>query len=276
MNRRVVFIAAVCLSLLFPAAWSWAGQSLMMATTTSTDNTGLLDQLAPMFEEDTGIELKWTAVGTGKALELGRNCDVDVLMVHAPPAEKAFIQNGYGVDRTQVMYNDFVLIGPKNDPAGIQGMQIGQALRALTRENASFASRGDDSGTNKKERGLWTSAGLEVPEEQGWYLQTGQGMLPTIRIAAERDAYTLTDRGTYIKYAHSKEGNPPLEILVEGDTSLFNQYSVIPVSPDHCPNVQYDLATRFAEWISSPPVQDAIGEFRLLGKQLFTPNADSQ
>jgi tungstate transport system substrate-binding protein len=229
--------------------------------------------LAPLFEEDTGIELKWTAVGTGKALELGRNCDVDVLLVHAPAAEKVYVQKGYGTDRQEVMYNDFMIIGPASDPAGIKGLQVSDALRAVFENKAIFASRGDDSGTNKKERRLWSNAGLDIPEEANWYLQTGQGMLSTIRIAAERDAYTLTDRGTYIKYAHSHQGNPPLSILVQGDESMFNQYSVIAVSPDNCPDVKYDLATRFIQWIISPGVQKAIGEFRLMGQQLFIPNA---
>jgi len=273
MNRLSIIMGILFSSLLLLATGAWAGQSLMMATTTSTDNTGLLDELAPMFENDTGIELKWTAVGTGKALELGRNCDVDVLLVHAPPAEKAYVQNGYGVDRREVMYNDFVIIGPKDDPAGIKGMRVHEAMNTFAEEKAGFASRGDDSGTNKKERHLWTAADLKVPEGQDWYMETGQGMLATIRIAAERDLYTMTDRGTYIKYAHSQDGNPPLDILVEGDESLFNQYSVLAVSPDNCPNVKYDLATRFAQWMTSPDVQKAIGNYKLLGKKLFNPNA---
>ncbi|MBS3779834.1 MAG: substrate-binding domain-containing protein [Desulfovermiculus sp.] len=272
--KRLSLVVGIMLSLLLLfAAWAWAGQSLMMATTTSTDNTGLLDELGPMFEDDTGIELKWTAVGTGKALELGRNCDVDVLLVHAPAAEKAYMQNGYGVDRRKVMYNDFVIIGPPNDPAGIKEMNVDEAMNMLVEKKTGFVSRGDESGTNKKERQLWTSADLQIPEGQAWYLETGQGMLATIRIAAERDLYTMTDRGTYIKYAHSQDGNPPLDILVEGDKSLFNQYSVIAVNPDNCPNVKDDLATRFAQWITSPKVQKAIGDFKLLGKKLFNPNA---
>ncbi|MDZ7759408.1 MAG: substrate-binding domain-containing protein [Desulfovermiculus sp.] len=273
MNRISIVVGIILSSLFVFATWGWAGQSLMMATTTSTDNTDLLDKLGPMFEDDTGIELKWTAVGTGKALELGRNCDVDVLLIHAPAAEKAYIQNGYGVDRQEVMYNDFVIIGPPNDSAGIKGKSVQEAMSTLAKKKAGFASRGDDSGTNKKERQLWTSAGLQIPEGQDWYLETGQGMLATIRIAAERDLYTMTDRGTFIKYAHSQDGNPPLDILVEGDKSLFNQYSVLTVNPENCPDVKYDLATRFAEWITSPNVQEAIGEFRLLDKQLFHPNA---
>jgi tungstate transport system substrate-binding protein len=273
MKKLTVLGGLVAAALLLAPLTAIGAESLMMATTTSTDNTGLLDEIGPMFEKDTGIELKWTAVGTGKALELGRNCDVDVLLVHAPPAEKAYIENGYGVDRVEVMYNDFVIIGPKGDPAGIKGKSVGQALQTMAEIEQGFASRGDDSGTNKKERLLWSNAGLKAPEKADWYVETGQGMLATIRIAAERDLYTLTDRGTYIKYADSQDGNPPLDILVEGDESLFNQYSVVAVNPDNCPNVKFDLAKRFSKWITSDRVQQAIGDFKLLGKKLFNPNA---
>lgn len=250
-----------------------AADSLMMATTTSTDNTGLLDYLAPHFEKETGIELKWTAVGTGKALELGKNCDVDVLMVHAPPAEKQYVADGYGVNRRQVMYNDFVIIGPPGDPAGIAGKDLIAAMKAIRSNKAVFASRGDDSGTNKKEISLWKAAGLDVPDKADWYVQTGQGMLTTIRIAAERDGYTMTDRGTYIKYAHSLGGNPPLKVLVEGDEVLLNQYSVIAINPKHCPDAQYHLAMKFSDWMAGDAAQKRIADFRLLEKQLFTPNA---
>ncbi|MFO7803998.1 MAG: substrate-binding domain-containing protein [Desulfovermiculus sp.] len=270
---KLSFLWATLIGCLLLAGAAQAGETLMLATTTSTDNTGLLDQLAPRFEDDTGIELKWTAVGTGKALELGRNCDVDVLLVHAPAAEKTYVQNGYGVDRQKVMYNDFVLIGPKKDPAGIKGMSVFEAMRRLSQKKAQFASRGDDSGTNTKERRLWSLSDLQIPDGQEWYLETGQGMLATIRIAAQRDAYTMTDRGTYMKYSHSHNGNPPLDILVAGDNSLFNQYSVLAVNPKNCLHVKYDLAASFTEWITSPHVQEAIGNYKLLGKELFTPNA---
>lgn len=249
------------------------GQSLMMATTTSTDNTGLLDALAPKFEQDTGIILKWTAVGTGKALEIGRNCDVDILLVHAPEAEKAFVDKGYGVDRTKVMYNDFVIIGPPGDPANIAGLPVIEAMRRIHNEKALFISRGDESGTNKKELSLWEKAGVEKPGKGKWYLETGQGMLSSIRVAIERGGYTLTDRGTYIKYAHNQEGDPELKILVEGDPGLFNQYSVIAVNPQRCENVKYDHAKKFIEWITSEETQAIIGKFELLGKPLFSPNA---
>jgi tungstate transport system substrate-binding protein len=246
---------------------------LRMATTTSTDNTGLLDMLAPVFHEDTGIELQWVAVGTGKALALGQNCDVDILMVHAPAAEKDFVAKGYGRNRRETMYNDFVIIGPTSDPAHISGLSVSEALKRIVSQKALFASRGDDSGTNKREKALWRSAGIPLPERERWYIQTGQGMINTITIAEESDAYTLTDRGTYIKYEANKEGNPPLVILVEGDPSLNNQYSVIAVNPDRCDNVAYDRALVFIDWITSEKVQTLIGNFTLLGKKLFIPNA---
>ncbi|MFW6415300.1 MAG: substrate-binding domain-containing protein [Thermodesulfobacteriota bacterium] len=253
---------------------SLSARDLMMATTTSTDNTGLLDYLAPKFEQDTGIDLKWTAVGTGKALEIGRNCDVDVLLVHAPRVEKRYVKNGYGVDRTQIMYNDFVIIGPSEDPANIRGKSVNRALNAICRNNALFVSRGDDSGTNQKELSLWKNADIDLPDRAKWYMETGQGMLSTIRISAERNGYTMTDRGTYIKYSDSFEGDPPLDILVQGDSALFNQYSVLAINPERCDNVKYDLARKFIEWIASDKIQNTIADYKLLGRTLFTPNAE--
>jgi len=265
----------VCVIGIATAALS-AEKVLRMATTTSTDNTGLLDYLAPHFKADTGIELQWVAIGTGKALELGKNCDVDVLLVHAPAAEMKYVQEGYGVDRRQIMYNDFVFIGPKNDPAGVKGKSVTETLQTFVAHKVSFASRGDNSGTNKKELLLWKNAGMAVPDKESWYLQTGQGMLNTITIAAERDAYTMTDRGTYIKYAANWKGDPPLVILVEGDASLRNQYSVLAVNPTRCSNAKHDLAGQFSAWMALPATQKSIGEFKLLGKQLFIPNADEK
>jgi len=258
---------------LVPIRVSAQEKVLLMATTTSTDNTGLLDYLMPKFKEATGIEVRWTATGTGKALKLGENCDVDVLMVHAPPAEKKFVSDGFGTDRREIMYNDFVIIGPASDPAGIKGKSIKAALQAIKAKQAVFVSRGDNSGTHKKELSLWKAADLPVPEKEKWYVQTGQGMLSTINIAAERSGYTMTDRGTYIKYEANIKGNPPLKILVEGDPVLLNQYSVIAISKKHCPKAKYDLALKFIEWITGADAQKQIKEFKLLGKQLFTPNA---
>jgi tungstate transport system substrate-binding protein len=272
--RRYCAAVLLMAAVVFPATGSSADDSqLMMATTTSTDNTGLLDYLIPEFIQDTGIEIKWVATGTGKALKLGQNCDVDLLMVHAPPAEKKYIGKGFGTDRREVMYNDFVIIGPSADPAGIKGKKINTALNAVRDNKAVFVSRGDNSGTNKKEKFLWKSAAIPLPEKENWYLQTGQGMLATINIAAERGGYTMTDRGTYIKYEANLKGNPPLKILAEGDAVLLNQYSVITINPGNCKNTKVDLAGKFADWITGAKAQKKIGDFRLMGKQLFTPNA---
>ena len=248
-------------------------KSLMMATTTSTDNTGLLEYLITHFEKETGITLKWTATGTGKALKLGENCDVDVLLVHAPAAEKAFIEKGYGKDRQEIMYNDFVIIGPESDPAGIKGKSIPDALMAIKSLPASFMSRGDDSGTHKKEQQLWKDAGIAIPDQETWYIQTGQGMLATINVAQERSGYTMTDRGTYIKYQDTKGRKAPLKVLVERDEVLLNPYSVVTLNSSNCPKAKYDLAIQFSDWMASDTGQKRIGDFRLLGQKLFIPNA---
>ncbi|MDD2205950.1 MAG: substrate-binding domain-containing protein [Aminobacterium sp.] len=274
MQKKIVAFLFVALFVFASCAWAET-PVLRMATTTSTDNTGLLDYLAPLFKADTGIELQWVAVGTGKALELGKNCDVDILLVHAPDTEKKYVEDGYGVNRRQTMYNDFIIIGPKDDPARIKELTVVEALSKIASSNASFASRGDKSGTHIMEMNLWKEAGL-APDKEAWYIQTGQGMINTINIAAERSAYTMTDRGTFIKYEDVSKGNSPFAIVVEGDPVLRNQYSVIAVNPARCDNVKYDLALKFIDWIVSPQVQEKIGKFELLGKTLFFPNADAQ
>jgi len=273
--KRFCILVSGLIAVIFFMAWGAAAENgmLMMATTTSTDNTGLLDYLAPKFKEATGIELKWTATGTGKALKLGENCDVDILMVHAPPAEKKFVADGFGTDRREVMYNDFVIIGPAADAAGIKGQSIKEALQTIQDKQAVFVSRGDNSGTHKKELSLWKAADMPVPEKEGWYVQTGQGMLATINVAAERSGYTMTDRGTYIKYEDNLKGNPLLKILVEGDAVLLNQYSVIAIDQKHCSQAKYDTAKQLIEWMTGPEAQQLIKKFKLLGKPLFTPNA---
>jgi tungstate transport system substrate-binding protein len=263
----------MCLLLLTITADAQSEKVLMMATTTSTDNTGLLDYLAPKFKEASGIELRWTATGTGKALKLGENCDVDVLMVHAPDAEKKFVQDGFGIDRREIMYNDFVIIGPASDPAGVKAKSVKDALETIRTQKAVFVSRGDNSGTHQLELSLWQTAALPVPDKEAWYVQTGQGMLATINIAAERNGYTMTDRGTYIKYESDRAGNPPLKILIEGDQALLNLYSVIAVNAENCPNVKYDLAKQFEQWIAGPQGRQLIKDFKLSGKPLFVPNA---
>lgn len=197
-----LFLASL---IIFSCSAVWAdAQVLRMATTTSTDNTGLLDYLAPLFKAETGIELQWVAVGTGKALELGKNGDVDVLLVHAPDTEKKYVSDGYGVNRRETMYNDFIIIGPKADPAKIKGLEAVEALNKIASSETPFASRGDKSGTHIMEMDLWKGAGL-APDKESWYIQTGQGMINTINIAAERNAYTMTDRGTFIKYEDVRE-----------------------------------------------------------------------
>jgi tungstate transport system substrate-binding protein len=249
---------------------------LMMATTTSTDNTGLLNYLAPALLSDTGMELRWTAVGTGRALQLGQNCDVSVLLVHDPEAEELFIRKGYGVDRTKIMFNDYVFIGPVGDPAGIEGKTASDTLSLIARSEANFASRGDNSGTHMAEVKLWKNAGIPVPDREKWYISAGQGMLNTINIAAERSGYTLTDRGTYITYKNNMKGNPPLVILVEGDALPRNQYSVIAVNPKNCPNAKYALAKEFTRWMIAPRTQGFIADFKMSGTQLFFPNANEK
>ncbi len=274
-GRRGIWVFALILmmGIVSVPAFAAQGKILLMATTTSTDNTGLLDYLAPEFTKSTGIELKWTAIGTGKALKLGQNCDVDIVMVHAPGAEKKYVEAGYGVDRREVMFNDFVIIGPAADPAAVKGQSVKQALQTVAAKKAVFVSRGDNSGTNKKEISLWKSAGAAVPEKEKWYIQTGQGMLASINIAAQKNGYTMTDRGTFIKYAHNHGGKPPLVVLVEGDDVLKNQYSVMLVNPARCEKVQKALAKQFCDWICGADAQKLIANFRLMGKQLFTPNA---
>jgi len=246
---------------------------LMMATTTSTDNTGLLDALKPALLKETGIELRWTAVGTGKALQMGKDCNVDVVLVHDPEAEAKFIAEGALVNRTELMYNDFIIVGPKNDPAGIKKKSVVDAMKILASKKAIFTSRGDKSGTHMLELRLWKAAGLPVPEKESWYMQTGQGMIETITIAAEKGGYTLADRGTYIKYESTLKGKPGAVILVEKDQALFNQYSAIEVNPAKCPKVKNDLAKNYIAWMKSKKTQKLIGDFKLMGKPLFTPNA---
>jgi len=268
-------LALLCLlALALTPAAARAQAPLTLATTTSTDNTGFLDYIVPLFTKATGIPVRWLAVGTGKALALGRRCDVDVLLVHAPTAEQRFLEAGYGASRIEVMYNDFVLAGPRTDPAGARGGDILRALRAIAGSASLFLSRGDDSGTHKREVSLWRAA-LGRTAAGPWYRETGQGMMATLRMAGEQDAYTLTDRGTWIAYQAREKARSPLEVLVAGDKRLFNQYSVLLLSPEHCPDVRHDEARRFADYMASPEAQARIGAFRLQGEPLFVPNAKS-
>ena len=268
LNKLTLLVASLAL-----ATSIQAKDALMMATTTSTDNTGLLDYLAPKFEKQTGTTLKWVATGTGKALKMGKNCDVDILFVHAPASEKKFVNSGAGVDRQQVMYNDFVIVGPKADPANVNGMNPSAALSKIRDNKANFFSRGDNSGTNKKEISLWKAAKVTTPDTAKWYVQTGQGMLRTINMASEKSGYTMTDRGTWIKYMSQKGDKNRMKVVVEGDKSLFNQYSVVTINKDKCSNVDPQLSKIFTTWVTNSKTQQIIADFRLLGKALFIPNA---
>jgi tungstate transport system substrate-binding protein len=243
---------------------------LRLATTTSTENSGLLRDILPKFEAATGYQVHVIAVGTGKALKLGQNGDVDVLLVHAPAAEKAFVKAGYGVDRHHVMYNDFIILGPAGDPAGVRNSDsAANAMQRIAAHKSTFVSRGDDSGTNKKEIILWQAAGVKPAGT--WYREAGQGMGKVLQISSELSAYTLSDRGTWLAFSTKL----PLEILYEGDPALFNPYGAIAVNPKRYPDINYAGATAFINWLTSPEGQALIGAFRVGGKQLFIPDANA-
>lgn len=249
-----------------------ADRFITVASTTSTANSGLFDHLLPAFTEKTGIEVRVVAVGTGQAIKLARNGDADVLFVHHKPSEEKFVAEGFGVERVDVMYNDFVLVGPDDDPAMVKDADdILAALQTIAHRGAAFASRGDDSGTHKRERALWAAAGLESPSGD-WYRETGSGMGATLNIAHGMGAYALTDRATWLSFKN-KDG---FDIVHEGDKRLFNQYGVIAVSADRFPHVKIDDATAFVTWITSKDGQAAIAAYKLGGTQLFFPNAPSQ
>lgn len=245
---------------------------LMMATTTSTDDTGLLDYLKPLFKEDTGWDLEWSAVGTGEALKMGENGDVDVVLVHAKASEEEFIANGFGVERFPVMYNDFVVVGPKEPVAKTE--DISAVFTQIINEQLPFVSRGDDSGTDKKEKKIWTELGLD-PAADPNYVESGQGMGATITMADEQKAYCLTDRGTWLKLSKDATLESELDIVCEGDKNLLNQYGVIAVNPEKYPELNNEGANEFIEWICSDKVQKLIGEYGVddYGQALFTPNA---
>jgi tungstate transport system substrate-binding protein len=241
---------------------------LRMSTTTSTENSGLLKVLLPPFEKANNLKMDVISVGTGKALKLGENGDVDVVLVHSRPAEDKFVSEGFGVDRRDVMYNDFVIIGPKDDPAKIKGLKSAEeAFKKIAEAKAPFVSRGDDSGTDKKEKAIWKKAGLTP--KGSWYIEAGRGMGAVLQMANEKNAYTLSDRGTYIAY----EDKIALPILVQGAKTLLNPYGVIAVNPKKHPNVQYDLAKKFIDFITGPEGQKIIADYKLNGKQLFFPDA---
>lgn len=245
---------------------------IICASTTSTQNSGLFDYILPRFQQKTGIKVDVIAVGTGQALALAKRGDADVVLVHDPESEAKFVAEGYGINKVKVMYNDFVIVGPKPDPARIKGVNAAnEAFRRIAEGKATFVSRGDDSGAHKAELRIWKVSGID-PRGKGWYMETGQGMESTLRITNEKQGYTLSDRATWLSL---KDRQPPdLALYVEGDPVLFNQYSVMAVNPAKHPHVKYKEAMAFANWLVSPEGQKTIGSFKdKNGYQLFIPNA---
>lgn len=248
-----------------------AGRAITVQSTTSTHNSGLYGHLLPLFEADTGIVARVVAVGTGQALDNARRCDGDVLVVHAPEAEQRFVAEGYGTERRPLMHNDFVLLGPADDPAGIAGStDAGAALARIAAAEVPFVSRGDDSGTHKKELALWEAAGTDPRVASGtWYREVGAGMGAALNIAVNMNAYVLADRATWVSHGNRGEHH----IVAEGDPALHNPYAVVPVNPERCPNVDGEGAAIFADWLISPRGQSAIAAHEVNGVQLFTPDA---
>jgi tungstate transport system substrate-binding protein len=249
-----------------------ANPNLILATTTSTQDSGLLDVLIPLFQEQTGFTVQTVAVGSGQAMQMGTDCNADVLLVHSPAAEKTFMDAGSGKERELIMHNDFIIVGPATDPAAIKGLSAVDAFKAIAAAEATFVARADKSGTSTKELGIWKSAEIDpATAKPAWYLETGQGMGASLTIASEKGAYTLTDRATYLANKDSYQ----LDILVEGEKALLNIYHVITVNPDKCPKVNYDGATAFKNFMLAPETQAVISQFGVekFGQQLFTPDA---
>jgi tungstate transport system substrate-binding protein len=273
-RRRIVAAMFTCVALgamPFPAAQAQE-KFITVASTTSTEQSGLFPHLLPRFEQKTGIKVHVVALGTGQALDLARRGDADVAFVHARSAEDKFLAEGYGVKRFPVMYNDFVLVGPKSDPAKVAGdKDILDALKKVQSSAAPFVSRGDRSGTHIAELDLWKSAGIDIEKAKGpWYRDTGQGMGPALNTASSMNAYILTDRGTWLAFKNRGD----LNILVEGDKRLFNQYGVMLVNPERFPSVKKELGQSFVDWVTSPEGQQAIADYKINGEQLFYPNAN--
>src|SRR6056297_3324596 len=269
MFHRPLAIVLTALALTGPAAAQ--EPSIIVQSTTSTAKSGLYDHLLPLFEAESGIKVNVVAVGTGQAIRNARNCDGDVLLVHAKPSEENFVAAGFGTERTDLMYNDFVIVGPAEDPAGVGGMTDAQdALTKIAGGAALFASRGDDSGTHKKEMALWSDSGVDPTAASGdWYRETGSGMGATLNAGIGMGAYVMTDRATWISFANKQD----YAVAVEGDEDMFNQYGIIPVNPEKCPSVNADAAQTFADWLVSDEGQDAIANYKVADQQLFFPNA---
>ena len=295
--KRFTILVSGLITVIFFMSWGALAEEkiIKMSTTTSTQASGLLDVLLPQLEKDTGIQVKVIAKGTGAAIRDGIDGNVDVIFVHAKAREEKFVKDGYGTQRYAVMHNDFVILGPADDPAKIKGISNApEALKKIAEAEALFISRGDDSGTHTKEQALWQKSGLKIEkitntiikkgktreiafaqpaDSEKWYLSIGQGMGKTIMVADEKQAYALADRGTYIKYKFGRDVPVELDVLCEGDPLLANPYGIIPISPQKHPHVNYKLSEEFAQWLVSDRGQAAISDYRLLGKQLFYPDA---
>jgi tungstate transport system substrate-binding protein len=275
LKRWPLLFVAVALSLLSsvspPVRAQPANPELILATTTSTQDSGLLDTLVPLFEQQSGYRVKTISVGTGQALALGERGEADVLLVHAPPAEKTWMAAGHGIDRRLVMHNDFIVVGQSGDPAGLAGATSGvEVMQKIAANAATFVSRGDNSGTNQFELGIWKAAGLD-PKGQPWYLETGQGMGQTLTIASEKGAYTIADRGTFL----SQQGNLDLAIQAQGYKNFLNVYHVMVVNPEKSTSINVEGARSFADFIIAPDTQTAISQFGMakFGQPLFFPAA---
>ncbi len=267
-SRRILTLIALLLTLFSGGIHAGSANVLRLATTTSTENSGLLEYLLPAFEIRAGYEVQVIAVGTGAALRMGREGDVDVLLVHAPKAEIEFVDTGYGVRRVSVMHNDFVFVGPKQGSEQVLAAKnLTGAMAQIAASPNGFVSRGDDSGTHKKELSLWKTAGLDT--EGDWYHESGQGMGKVLQIAGELDAFTLVDRGTWL----ALQSKSPLRLVFEGDEKLFNPYSIIELSPQRYADLNHQGANALIDWITSAEAQALIGEFKIKGERLFTPDA---
>jgi len=272
-NRRIVIVAAILAAAAVVKPAQAEDKSILVASTTSTQDSGLFEHILPLFKQKTGIDVKVVAQGTGQALDTGRRGDADVVFVHAKSAEENFLAEGQGVKRYPVMYNDFVLIGPKSDPAGVKGMKdVAKAFQTIKEKQAPFISRGDRSGTHIAELAIWNKdAGIDIEKEKGpWYKSIGQGMGAALNTAAASNAYVLSDRGTWLSFKNKGD----LQILVEGDNRLFNQYGVMLVNPAKHPSVKNDLGQQFINWLISADGQNAIANYKINGEQLFYPNAN--
>ncbi len=269
-NRRIFVAAAALVGVALAAPVHAQDKSIVVASTTSTQDSGLFGYLLPIFKAKTGIQVKVIAQGTGQALDTARRGDADVVFVHAKPQEEKFVAEGFGVKRFDVMYNDFVLIGPKSDPAAVKGKDIATALKAIEAKGAPFVSRGDRSGTHAAELALWIIAGIDIATAKGsWYREIGQGMGAALNTASAMNAYVLSDRGTWISFKNRGD----LVVAVEGDKRLFNQYGIILVNPEKFPHVKKELGQTFIDYLLSPEGQKTIANYKINGQQLFFPNA---